>query len=306
MRAQPAPGLAIAALAERQGGVVGYGQLTRLGLSRPGIGRRVGSGQLHIVHRGVYAVGHRVLGRDGRWWAALLAAGPYAVLSHTSAAAAWDLVRSDGGTVHVTVPGHSGRGRRSGVRVHRTMVLRADDSTTRDGMPITTPLRTVIDLAAEGLRGRRLEAALDRAELLRLLDFADLQRRLEDRRGRPGSRALLTTLSLYTAGMFVTRSELEEAFLSLCDEHGLPRPNVNCVIDGDEVDFHWPGARVIVEVDGYGWHRSPSAMDDDRDRDVRLGEAGWRVLRFTYRQVKDRPAWVARAVRRALYARGAL
>jgi hypothetical protein len=127
------------------------------------------------------------------------------------------------------------------------------------------------------------------------VDFADLANRLEAQATRPGSRSLQAVLSRYTAGAFVTRSELEERFLALCDDHGLPRPEVNIRIEGFEVDFVWRDARVIVEVDGYGYHRSPSAFEADRERDVVLALAGWRVLRFTWTQVTRRPEWVAGA-----------
>jgi very-short-patch-repair endonuclease len=102
-------------------------------------------------------------------------------------------------------------------------------------------------------------------------------------------------LSLYTATN-PTRSELEERFLQLCDDHGLPQPNVNTRIEGVEVDFVWQDARLIVEVDGYQHHRSPTSFEMDRERDVVLTLAGWRVLRFTWVQITRRPGWVARAI----------
>ncbi len=107
-------------------------------------------------------------------------------------------------------------------------------------------------------------------------------------------------LSRYTAGSTVTRSEMEERFLRLCDEHGLRRPNVNTRIEGFEVDFAWRDAGLIVEVDGYRYHRSPTAFEDDRERDVILAVAGWQVLRFTWTQLTERSAWVARAVSKRL------
>ena len=107
-------------------------------------------------------------------------------------------------------------------------------------------------------------------------------------------------LSRYSAGAVFTRSELEERFLAICDRHGLPRPNVNTRIEGSEVDFAWRDARLIVEVDGHAYHRSPSAFENDRARDVTLAVAGWTVLRFTWAQVTGRPAWVAGAIRRRL------
>jgi very-short-patch-repair endonuclease len=93
-----------------------------------------------------------------------------------------------------------------------------------------------------------------------------------------------------------TRSELEERFLRLCDDHGIPRPETNARIEGYEVDFVWRDTRLIVEVDGYEHHRSPAAFAADRERDVILRLAGWRVLRFTYEHVTRRPGWVAGAL----------
>ena len=178
--------------------------------------------------------------------------------------------------------------------------MASDEIARLDGLPITTPARTLLDLAADGLRGRPLEAALDRAELLRLVDFAELQALLARYPGRPGSRSLQATLSRYVAGSVETRSVLEELVLELCDDHGLPRPKVNFSIEGKMRDFYWPGSRLVVEADSYTWHRSPSAMNDDRERDVRLMLAGYRCLRFTWVQVTQRREYVAGALLRAL------
>lgn len=299
MRREVETDWAIAALAGAQGGVISREQLLILGLSGAAIDHRVRAGRLHPVHRGVYAVGHRVVSAEGRWMAAVLACGGGAALSHESAAAAWEIRRADAGSVHVTAAGHTGRRRRAGIHLHRTRSLPPVELTTHRGIAITTPARTLLDLAADGLRGRPLEQALDRAELLRL-DFADLRAALEAHPTRSGSPALRALLSRYTAGSTVTRSELEERFLALCDRYAVPRPNVNtCLEGGIEVDFVWPAARLVVEVDGYAFHRSPAAFEQDRARDVALVLTGYRVLRFTWTQVTRRPREVARALQRA-------
>jgi hypothetical protein len=207
------------------------------------------------------------------------------VLSHATAAAAWDLRRRGSGAIHVIA--ESAR-RRAGLRVHRSRTLEPRDVTKRRGIPITTPARTVIDVAAT-LDGRPLEYVLDLAEQRGLVDFAELAR-------RPKPRSLQAVLSLYTAGTFVTRSEMENRFLKLCDDHGIPRPRVNSHVEGEEVDFVWHDKRLVVEVDGYRYHRSPSRFETDRERDVMLVVAGWQVMRFTWTQLTERPAWVARAV----------
>jgi very-short-patch-repair endonuclease len=250
-----------------------------LGLGEDAIERWLGAGRLHRLHRGVYAVGHTVLRIEGRWIAATLATG--GLLSHATAAAAWDL-RPHAGAIHVTVVGNARQ--RTGLRVHRSRTLEA---TSRRGIPITTPARTIIDLART-LKGRPLEQALDRAEHLRLLDFGELQ-------DRPIPTSLQAVLSLYGA-QAPTRSELEERFLQLCADHGIRRPETNARISGYEVDFVWRDKRLIVEVDGYAYHRSPTAFETDRERDVNLARAGWRVLRFTWAQITRRPAWVATAL----------
>jgi hypothetical protein len=281
MRPFRATSAEIAALAGRQHGVVTRLQLLALGMSDRAITRAAAAGRLHRLHRGVFAVGHRVLTIEGHWMAATLATD--GVLSHATAAAAWDL-RPRTGAIHVTVAGDGGRKRRAGLRVHRS---RTSEATSHRGIPITTPARTIIDLART-LHGRPLEAMLDRAEHLRLVDFGEFAQ-------RPIPLSLQAVLSLYTATN-PTRSELEERFLRLCDDHGIRRPEVNARIEGIEVDFVWRDRRLIVEVDGYAYHRSPTAFEADRERGVRLIVAGWRLLRFTWTQITRRSAWVARAL----------
>ena len=295
MRGKHATDLAIPALAAHQHGVISRAQLRTAGLHDRAIDRRIAAGRLHPVYRGVFALGHTVLTVEGRWMAAVLAEGAGAVLSHTSAAAAWELRPIGTGSVHVTVPGSRGRTRRAGLRVHRSAKLEPGETTTHRAIPITDPVRTLIDLAAI-VKGRPLEQALDHAEQRGLVDFADLTQRLDAQPARPGSPALRALLSRYTPATFVTRSEMEERFLALCDDHGIRRPDVNTCIEGREVDFVWRDARLVVEVDGYAYHRSPSAFEADRERDVILAVAGWQVLRFTWAKITGQPAWVAEAV----------
>jgi very-short-patch-repair endonuclease len=276
----------IAALAGAQYGVVSRAQLRTLGLGVAGIDHRVRGGRLHLVHRGVYAVGHAVLTTEGRWMAAVLACGSGAVLSHASAAAAWDLRPVGAGAIHVTIPRSPGRAARSGIRLHRSRIVERHDTTVHRGIPITTPARTLIDLS-RSLKGRPLEHAIDLADQRGLIDFDQLR--------QAKSASLQAVLSRYCAAP--TRSELEERFLRLCDDHGLPRPETNTRIEGIEVDFVWRDRRLIVEVDGYAYHRSPSAFEADRERDVKLTVADWSVLRFTWAQITRRQSWVADAIR---------
>ncbi len=273
MGTQTAPDHAIAALAERQAGVVSHVQLQRFGLTRRAIRRRVESGRLQPLQRGVFAVGHRGRGPDARWWAAVLALGEGAFLSHISAADAFGMRQSASGLVHVTVRGRSGRERRAGIRVHRPLELPDDHVTILRGLPITTPARTLLDLSASGIRN--LDRVLDLAERQRLIDFTELHALLERYPRRPGTRFLKAQLERYR-GPIDLRSELERLVYQLCDDHGLPRPHVNCSIEGRVRDFYWPQCRLVVEADSYGWHRSPAALNDDRERDVELTLAGYR------------------------------
>jgi hypothetical protein len=254
-----------------------------MGLTNEAIGRRVDAGRLHPIHRGVYAVGHTVLKAEGRWMAATLATG--GVLSHATAAAAWELLPV-GATIHVTVAGDVGRKRRAGVRVHRSRTLERCDTTTRNAIPLTTRERTIADLART-TTPRRLEQLVNKTH--DRLDFERLRQLAP-----PSLQAVLSSYS-----PTLTRSELEQRFVELCDGHGLPRPEVNTRIEGMECDFVWRDRRLIVEVDGYEFHRSRASFADDRETDVRLEVAGWRVLRFAYEHVVHRPAWVADAIRLA-------
>jgi very-short-patch-repair endonuclease len=283
MRREPAKDLAIAALADAQHGVVTRAQLVNAGLTNQDVDRRVKARRLRRLHRGVYAVGHRALRAEGRWMAATLAVG--GVLSHASAAAAWELRVSNAAVTDVMVRGDGGRDRRAGLRVHRSTTLGPGEMTVVRGIPITTPARTIIDIARR-LRPRELEHIVDLADQRGLIDFDDLR--------EANSASLQAVLRAYDPAP--TRSEMEERFLRLCDDHGLPRPETNARIEGIEVDFVCRARRLVVEVDGYRYHREPARFEWDREKDVILGARGWPVMRFTWRQITRRPRWVATAV----------
>jgi very-short-patch-repair endonuclease len=181
------------------------------------------------------------------------------------------------------------------VIIHRGP-LPATDVTVKDGIRVTTPARTLIDLA-DVLPRRQLERALDEAAYLRL-DLSDLR----PRPGRRGSAVLAEVLNRHGAGSTRTRSELEERMLSLCDRFRLPTPEVNATVEGYTVDFAWHEARLIVETDGWAAHGTRSAFERDRRRDADLVAAGWRVLRVTYVQLEREPEWVAERIAEALRA----
>ena len=286
--AKPPPDLAISALAGRQHGVVTRAQLAALGAGRCAIERRVASGRLHRVHKGVYAVGHTALPRNGTLIAAVLACGEGALLSHRSAAELWR-IGPRAAYIDVTVPG---RRRPPGIVVHEC-ALRDGDRTALHGIPVTTPARTIIDLA-DVLTRRGLERRIDEAEYLRL-DLTGL----EPLPGRRGAGTLARLLAEHSAGSTRTRSDLEEIFLHLCETHHLTQPRTNERVGGHEVDFVWPGPRLIVEVDGAAAHRTRKGFEEDRARDAELTAAGYRVMRFTHRRLRREPEAVADQLRRA-------
>lgn len=285
----------VACLAASQHGVVGRAQLVGAGLSRSAIEHRIAAGWLHRLHRGVYAVGHRNVGADGHRLAAVLTCGPRAVLSHRSAAAHWGLRPSAGARIEVAVPSLGGRRPRDGLIVHRLGSLRGDQTTIHERVPITTPARTLFDIA--GLLPRRpLERAVEEAERLRLFDLTQLESVLNANRGRVGSAALVAVLAEHRVGTTLTRSELEERFLAICDELRLDRPLVNARLLGFEVDFLWRRQRLVVETDGHASHGTRAAFERDRARDARLTAAGYRVVRFTHRRLRDEPTAVTHAL----------
>jgi very-short-patch-repair endonuclease len=273
---QPTIDRLLAELAERQYGVVTREQLRLLGVGETGIRERLRTHRLHRLHRGVYAVGHRALPSKAHWMAAVLACGKGAALSHTAAAAHHEIRHSSAATVDVTVPARSGRRRRRGIRLHRSGRLGPEDVTVREGIPVTTVARTLLDLA-DVLNSQALKRAIDEAEYLRLLDLNALGAAVDDNPGRRGAKLMAAA----RGPAELTRSTLEDRFLALIERHGLPRPRVGVHIGGYEVDFHWPEARLIVELDGFAAHGTRARFESDRLRDRRLARAGLRTIRLT-------------------------
>jgi predicted transcriptional regulator of viral defense system len=206
----------LARLAGRQHGVVATRQLSALGLARGGVAARARAGRLHRVHRGVYAVGHTVLTVNGRRMAAVLAAGPGAVLSHASAAALWDIRPTSATRIDISVRSAGGRAKRPGLRIHRTPTLQTDEITAHQGIRVTSPARTLLDLASS-LPRRALERALDEAEIRDLYDRRALEAVALAHAGERGARALAEALA-QDGDPVLTDSELEEIMLGLCDE----------------------------------------------------------------------------------------
>jgi predicted transcriptional regulator of viral defense system len=294
----------LAALATRQHGAVARRQLLAIGLGPAAIGRRVDAGRLHRVHLGVYAVGHPTLTLDGRRLAAVLACGPDAALGYASAAALWGLRRTEPAVRHVVVRTAGGRSRPA-LRIHRHPRLTADDVTARRGIPVTTPARTLLDLAGTKTPDRVLKHALDQAEIQELTDYPALDALARAHPRHRGAKRLRHLLANYEAGTARTKSDLEVAFLELCERHGIPSPTINQPIAGLTVDFVFAEHNVAVEADSWQWHRGRAAFDRDHERDTVLAAAGYRTLRFTDRQVERAPDTVVRALAAALGARAA-
>lgn len=291
----------MAALADRQWGIVKRGQLIDCGLSRTAIGDRVARQRLRVLYRGVYAVGHAVLRREGHWLAAVWGSGRRAVLSHADAAAHLDLLPMRGRVIHVTTPSRSGRAPdQAGVRLHRVGTLRPWECTLIDGIPTTTVARTLLDLSPQ-LRPRAMEDLIARSDRLGLFDLLDVRRCLAEHPRQPGAPALRRLLDdLAGSGAADLRSPLEVRLLQLCHDHDLPKPATNVMVAGYMVDFQWPGTKLVVETDGYAYHSTRTSFERDRERDQHLTLAGYTVVRFTYRQVTQTPEAVAHRIRRLL------
>lgn len=177
--------------------------------------------------------------------------------------------------------------------LHLPRCLDDRDRAIVDGVPVTSVARTLVDLAGVISR-HQVKRALDEAERLGLFDLASLSRLMVP--GRPGVACLRVILRDWSPPP-TTRSELERRFLEICRDAGLPRPQVNAFVCGLEVDMVWHEGRLVVELDGYAFHRARGKFEDDRERDAILQLAGYRVVRFTYRRLEYEPAEVARIVR---------
>lgn len=315
------PDQVIAYVAGRQHGIVSNGQLRAAGVTEDAVRGRVRAGRLHRIHTGVYAVGHTALSDEGRWIAAVIACrrrsgglstdahvawrfegiaedpaaalaadetasilGYWgAALSHPSAAQLWGLLPIREGPIDVSIPGHGGKKRRRGLRLHRSVSLLPADVTLRNGIPVTTPARTIADLcrvvAKPGRSGLispwQLRRAIRQAEVLGLPLGDDVE----------------------SDG---TRSDLEADFLHLCRRYRLPAPAVNIRVGPHLVDFLWRDWRLIVETDSFAYHGGRTAFQDDRGRDLDLRARGFEVIRLSEKQVNDEPQRVAKVVTAAL------
>ena len=282
-------------IAARQHATISRRQLLGAGFSPAAIDRRVESGVLRRVHRGVYLLGPVVPPLAGDM-AAVLACAPAAYLSHRSAANLWSLTPHlpNRFITEVTVVARDPRPR--GIRVHSVRSLDATETTTLENIPITTPARTLFDLALR-LNPRQLERALAegiRRNTVRPSALTPLLARYPSRSGAPALRRLLATDPAFT------RSEAEERLLTLIREAGLPPPEANSPLGPYEIDFLWRRARLAVEIDGWTFHGDRAAFETDRRRDADLVSWGYRVIRVTWRQLSDAPGAVIARLASAL------
>jgi Transcriptional regulator, AbiEi antitoxin/Protein of unknown function (DUF559) len=291
----------IGLLAKRQHGVVSRTQLTALGLGEDAIDSRLSAGRLFRLHRGVYAVGHPNVPREGRWLAATFSGGAGAALSHGSAAELWGIRRAgDRDRIDITLP----RATRSPGTIRRHEVpLGADEVTKRHRIPVTSLVRTLLDIAV-GSSQEGLEGAIREAEYrhqFRIENLEALLQRHPGRRGAANIKACLQRLGRGPRGR--TRSGFEVRFAALLARTDLPMPTLNTVLDLDgfkiEADCLWRKHRLIVELDGGESHRTRAAFETDRERDRRLQATGWRVVRVTWRQL-NAPASLLNDLRRLL------
>lgn len=305
----PKPPLTEIALeyAGRQHGVVSRRQLMGSGVPSSTIADRKAGGSLFTVYPGVYAVGRPKLSWNGLLKASLMAAGESSVLGFRTAATVWgfmdfrrtvEVVRHKEATNSRAQQRVEDDGRTVSLHVRRTGYLPESDVTFREGLAITSVSRTLLDLAS-ALSAKSFERAFLEADRLGLIADEELLALVPRSRGRKGGSVYRNQADRRLPEVHRARSLLEAIFLRLAEESGLPMPEVNQTVSGYEVDFLWREAGVIVELDGYEYHRGEEAWHRDIDRSNTLTLDRWRVRRFTWDMVNNRPDWVCEVIRHA-------
>lgn len=220
--------------------------------------------------------------------AAVLACGNGAVLSHSSAAALWRIGFEQRSVITLSLPSQSHR-KVPGLRIHRRPSLQPRDFTTEYGIPVTTPIRTLIDMTPR-LDRPGIERMINEADKYDLVHPPGIRRALDERPGEPGVAQLRKILDRRTFRL--TKEELERRFLPLVAKAGLPVPLTGQWVNEFEVDFYWPDLGLVVETDGLRYHRTPAEQARDRLRDQAHTAAGLTQLRFTHEQVRYEPEYV--------------
>jgi very-short-patch-repair endonuclease len=291
----------VAAIAARQYGVITVRQLVASGMSSSAISRRVASGRFHRIHQGVYAVGHPGVSKEGRWLAAVLAAGDGAALAGRVAAAHWGISRFDVRVIDVLAP--TRRRPIVGVHLRRSACLAERDVVVRDAIPVLDIHALVLDLGRD-LSRWQLANVVHEAAFHRVLRREAIDALIDVRRHAKGMAVLRQALRLHDAGSAGTKSELEDEFLRIIIAARLPLPEVNVVVRTPggryRVDFLWRRRRLCIETDGRASHERKATRIDDEIRDEHLRAAGQRVERFTSRAVFNEPFAVARRLERLL------
>jgi len=280
--------------------VVSTVQLGRLGYGKNSVAKAANVGRLHRVHRGVYVVGHQQLSWHGRCMAAVLAASP-SVASHFSAGWLWGLMRSRPGTVHVTC-----RRSRHAKRpfVTHTADLAPADLARRDGIPVTSLARTILDLAVDA-RQRTVSRFIRQADDDKNFDLRAMEDLLERTKGHRGQAKVRAALEIYDETPVFTRSDLEKRFYEVVTAAGLPAPAMNCFVAGYEIDAWWVPERFGVELDVFETHGSRLSFEEDRERDDELLLAGIETTRVTGPRLAREPKAVVDSLRRHLARRSA-
>lgn len=276
------------ALAHKQHGVITRQQLFELGFGEEAIEHRIATARLHRTYRGVYAVGWPQMTPKRRWMAAVLACGADAALSHSSAAALWEIGAEPGGKVNVVVRRRSAP-RRRGIRARSRPSLLETEIVRRCDIPVTSVVRTLLDIASES-KTRVLERMVNEADKRDLIDPETLRGEIERLAGAPGVRPLRALLDRSTFRL--SDSDLEVRFRSIVASAELKMPVTKAWVNGFEVDFFWPQLGLVVETDGLRYHRTSSAQARDRLRDQTHTAAGMICLRFTHRQVAFEASYV--------------
>jgi very-short-patch-repair endonuclease len=279
----------VAQLAAAQFGRVRYDQLSALGVTKDAIAHWGSVGYLHKVLPRVYAVGHPGESTEADLAAAVLYAGPEAMLSHGTAIWWLELLRYPPDEIHVSTP--------RCVKSTDGVVVHTRRSLTRvmyRGLPVTTVSQALLDFAATGPQDL-LRLALANADYRDLLNTAVLDTLTG--RGIAGSAALNQAIRIHLPELAHSRSESERRLLTLCQDHGLPIPQCNVYVEGWLADAYWPEQRLVVEVDGHRGHRTAAQIERDHQRDFELRAAGYIVIRYTWRQLTTAPAAVARELR---------
>jgi hypothetical protein len=279
-------------LADRQAGRVSTAQFAAVGVDRTVVKRWTASGYLHVVHPRVYAVGHRAPSVEADLIAAVLYAGPGAMLSHATALWWLGLIDRQPGTIDVSTPRRCQSLR--GVRVYGR---RPCERAWHKRLPTTSVEQALLDYAAV-VPFERLRHALANADYQHVLDITALQ--VIAGNGRVGSAKLGKALERHEPKLAHTRSPLERLFLPLCERAGIPLPEVNVWIEGVLVDAVWREEKLVVELDGRNNHSSWAQIQNDRSKELILRAAGFTVVRYGTRQIEEQPEPVEADLRRAL------